>query len=379
MSNVLLVYPALIPSTLLCGKLQLEWLDRQGHIHFQAVQRERVTAHLSRWADVVILVRADSLMERDLLKKWKKAGKYSVYVLDDDLLNVPENMQSSDHYRRSETVRTMREIMALCDCLLSPSKTLLRKYKRNFEKCALVEEPASVPNSTVPSFSSPIKIGFAGSVDRTEDIDRILQGVLRRLIHDYGGRIGVEMFGPKPKIVEELGIRYIPYCNSYETYLKTIQSLAWEIGLAPLSDTEFAACKHYNKYIEYAACGIAGIYSEVEPYTRVVEHGKNGLLCQNTEDEWYHALTRLIEDRTLRNQISQNVFTDAQTRFSIEATALKLQESLSEILWFESDRRVIHGIPWLRFQDFARRTARALMKYGWRFPAVALRKFRDVY
>ena len=86
-------------------------------------------------------------------------------------------------------------------------------------------------------------------------------------------------------------------------------------GYAP--GTEFHRCKHYNKYIEYAAWGIPGIYSAAEPYTQAVRDGENGLLCPNTEEGWYAAMARLIEDAALRRRLGETARREAETVYSI--------------------------------------------------------------
>lgn len=80
----------------------------------------------------------------------------------------------------------------------------------------------------------------------------------------------------------------------------------WDIGLAPLLDTVYNRCKTDNKFREYGACGIAGIYSAIPPYTASVQHEITGLLTENTEDAWYHALKRLILEEVLRKSIAGN-------------------------------------------------------------------------
>ena len=45
------------------------------------------------------------------------------------------------------------------------------------------------------------------------------------------------------------------YLEDYEDYRSAMGTLGWDIALAPLPDTPFHRCKHYNKYIEYASYG----------------------------------------------------------------------------------------------------------------------------
>ncbi len=376
MTHVLLLCPARIPSAILCGHAQFEWLGEKGLIEYRWNTSGRVTDKLAFWADVVIFVRSDSDLEVSLAKKLKSAGRYLIYALDDDLLNVPEYINSAEFYNCLKTQKNIREAMEICDCLLSPSVRLLEKYGALFSRTAWVEEPSLAQRGIKRASNGPVRIGFAGSVDRSWDIDELLTGAIGKLLQNYGDRISVEFFGARPTMVDQYGLKHIPYCDSYEEYLRTMKSLDWEIGLAPMPDTEFHACKHYNKFVEYIGYGVVGVYSDVEPYKRVVRNGENGLLCGNTKEEWYAALVRLIEDQNLRETISANCLAEARERFTVEATALELREALGDILSFESERIVIQGIMRLRIYYWCQWILSQCSKYRLKAPIVMIKKLK---
>ena len=58
---------------------------------------------------------------------------------------------------------------------------------------------------------------------------------------------------------------------------------AWDVAVAPLHDTAFNRCKSDLKFLEYAALGLPGIYSDVVPYKHAVRHEETGLLTENTD------------------------------------------------------------------------------------------------
>ena len=250
----------------------------------------------------------------------KKAGKKLVYVLDDDLLNVPAHIESSTFYNNPKTQKYMNEVMRLCDCFASPSTVLIGKYGSTFRETALVEEPALSHRKTEKK-SDTINICFAGSLDRTKDLETLLTDVLKRLISEYGKKISVTFFGAKPAIVDEYGLRYIPYQMEYADYIETMSQQDFDIGLAPIVPTEFSECKHYNKYVEYASYGIVGVYSKVIPYTRAVRNGENGMLCENSTEEWYAAIKKLIDEPELLESMKQCCLNEAKTIYSLETVS----------------------------------------------------------
>ncbi len=198
MKNVLLVARKMIPSVVLCGHVQLSELARQGRAAYRRSAPERCTAGLIAWADVLVFVRCDDPFALSAAELARRAGKYCVYVLDDDLLHVPAGLESAPYYALEETKSRIRAIMDRCDCLLSPSAALLAKYGRGFARAARIEEPAPDVPGILRSGGVPVTIGFAGSSDRAGDVYAIVRGALGRVRSLYGALVRFEFFGARP-------------------------------------------------------------------------------------------------------------------------------------------------------------------------------------
>lgn len=327
--HVLLIYRAMIPSVRLCGHCQLEELDRRGALAYRAVRTEALKDADLNWADIVLLGRLDSWFEHHLAKQASRAGKYLIYILDDDLLNVPKNMPSGVYHSRLQVRTHIAGMIGLSNAVLSPSPLLLEKYAVDGRQGILVIEPAVDPVVYKPHDpTAPVKIGFAGSLDRAEDVERILEEALLRIRDVYGDKVCFAFYGPMPSFGQDLGAQHIPYCDSYSEYRKTINALAWDIGLAPMPDTPFHACKHYNKFTEYAAAGVAGVFSDVPPYTRLKEEIGIGVFCENCSQAWFEAVSQLVEDRESREQIRKSASECASERLSVTAAAEALRQAL---------------------------------------------------
>lgn len=380
MTNNLLLYNGLIPSVRLCGYEQLNYLSEIGKINFQHCATREITKDQIKNSDVVFMVRSDSYLEVKLVRIFKKANKYLVYVLDDDLLNVPEGITSSGHYRTEEVKKRITSIMTLCDCLLSPSKKILEKYGDSFKKTGLIEEPALCYKTASPKESNQyIKIGFAGSTDRGADIDSMLTDVIKMVAEKYEDKVKIEFFGAKPKLFKQLNLAYYPYEDNYEDYQKKMWELNWDIGLAPMPDTEFHRCKHYNKYIEYAANNIIGIYSNIYPYTEVVKDGENGFLCNNTKEEWIKKIFYCIENYDKLDLVRKKIKNNLVEKFTVKKTSDSFAEVIPEVLHYKANPEKLNVNCYLlyilKFISFIKKVSDIIRINGVKTPIIVWYKF----
>ena len=331
--HVLLVYRKMIPSIRLCGHCQMECLAKEGKLQYRAVQEMKLTNDDLNWAQVVLLGRLDSWYEYQLTKLLHKAGKYLIYIIDDDLLNISPEVSSAAYYGQKEIQSYIRGMIEMSDAILSPSPLLLEKYAVNGRKAIQIEEPAIDPIPYRPHDpSKPVKIGFAGSIDRVGDIEEILKDALIQIKKEYGNKVKFEFFGAIPSFAKELDAKCIPYTDSYDEYRRTLNDLEWDIGLAPIPDTPFHACKHYNKFIEYAASSITGIYSEYAPYTFIHNQELYGNFCRNEFSEWVEKIRKEIDDRELREKQKKNCSGYAFHVLSVESVSQSFLLSLGTIL-----------------------------------------------
>lgn len=93
----------------------------------------------------------------------------------------------------------------------------------------------------------------------------------------------------------------------------------FSIGIMPLNDGLFEKGKCGFKLIQYMALGIPVIASPVGVNSEIVAHNENGFLVQNL-DEWREALTALINNPSLRNQMGRAGQNLIKEKYCIEVT-----------------------------------------------------------
>lgn len=304
--RILLIYRAMIPSIRLCGHIQMQVLCEKGKIEYRYSSVRNLTSQDLSWPDIVLLGRLDTRAESYVVRRLKKMGKYLVYILDDDLLNVPEGISSAEHYGTREVKAQIEWMISQSDAILSPSPLILEKYAVEHTRGILIEEPAINPISfKAHAPEQPVIIGFAGSVDRVSDVEEMLREVLMRIHMKYGERVKFAFFGAIPSFAQSLDAHMIPYQDSYEEYRHMLNDAHWDIGLAPMIDSAFHRFKHYNKFCEYAAAGIVGVFSRKEPYIRLENTIGIGCFCENTVQSWYNAISELLDNPQERERLRE--------------------------------------------------------------------------
>ena len=370
--NVLVVSTTFIPSVLLCGHCQLEYLEKQGKLNYKFSISHFINSRNVDWADIIVFLRSDSDIDAYVSKMAKKAGKKLIYVMDDDLLNVPSYLSSAPYYLLPSTQHNIRTIMSNCDTFLTPSPVLLEKYGRNFKYCFNIAEP-SLNRINKKEDNEKVKIGFAGSIDRAQDLNEILEDAITQIVDKYGDSIEIEIMGAKPDFVDKLGLKHLPYQDGYDAYTAYMAKCNWDIGLAPMPLTEFHRCKYFNKYVEYASFGIAGIYTNCEPYIYGIRDRENGLLVNNTTEEWVNAISELIENEKLRKSISAECLKEANEIYALDILAEDYFNKITND-YVQAPKSQISGLEFAKFIIFFKRVFRKVKEQGMNFPAWFMKK-----
>ena len=365
--NVLMLSTTFIPSILLCGHCQLDYMEKQGVINYKFVPSHFVKRKNVEWADVIVFGRSDTDIDAYVAKIARKAGKHLVYFLDDDILNVPSYLSSAPYYLLPSTQKNIRTTMSYCDTFLTPSPVLKEKYGNGFKHCHLIAEP-SLNRIDKKEANDKVKIGFAGSIDRAQDVNVILEEAIRQIVEKYGDTIEIEFMGAKPSFLEELHLKHLPYQDGYDAYTAFMARCNWDIGLAPMPLSEFHRCKYFNKYVEYASFGIAGIYTNCEPYVFGIRNRENGLLVNNSTEEWVEAISELIENAKLRKQISEECLKEADEKYSLRVLAPDYYAKMLGDYQVPEKYGSIPGFLPAKMLFFCKRVYRKIKEQGKDFP-----------
>lgn len=286
------------------------------------------------WCDVLVCVRGCEYPTLCVVRAAKAVGRFLIYFLDDDLLNIPSGNASSNYYRDNKIKINLTQILELCDVLWTVNQQILLKYGQYISRSVLMRVPAKIHRQP-PEFSGKIHILYAGSADHSGLVRELLAPAAKKILEEYSGKADFTFIGADPNLKHTTGVQFYPYFESYDEYQKTVLEGNFSIGLAPVYDTPFYACKYYNKFIEYSSCGIVGIYSNCEPYQEVVAHRENGILCENTAESWYQAIKQMVDLPQDVQRMACAAAKSLEEQFAYPAVAQSLMEQIPEVVSFQ--------------------------------------------
>ncbi len=98
---------------------------------------------------------------------------------------------------------------------------------------------------------------------------------------------------------------------------------AMDVGLMPLTDDEYTRGKCGFKLLQYMACGVVPVASDVGFNREIVQHGVNGFLVRSAA-ETVQYVERLAREPELRRDLAQAARRTVEQKFSLTAAADKL-------------------------------------------------------
>ena len=341
MANLLCIYENRIATVEILEEFfsRLNETDQRVQVKFVSVLN-LIETDLS-WCDVLYMIRPNNAVFARLAEMTKKYGIVTVTHLDDDLLHLPQG-NIDIPWRKRGLEMTIKN----SDILSSPSPYICKTYANSFEIKRTISVDTPVPECDIKTHldekNGRTKIVYAAGIAHNLFFDLFVHPILDELNGKYGDKISMTFMGVRPEIDVKKYSFPIDYIDSlpFKEYRERVGRENFDIGLAPLSSTEFTRCKYFNKFIEYSIFGIVGIYSDTEPYTFVVKNNENGILAGDDPLDWLEAICRLIDDKQLIKRCRDQAYSTLRTRFNSEEIMNRFINDLPEIVNYHKEKSV---------------------------------------
>ena len=355
--NILIVLPAVIPSAKIGVINPLNELKRKGFCEFRVL----LESHINRfWGndgalqrllqsyDVIIMCRNQSALALNIAIEARRQWIPLIYDIDDNFFDIGLTSAIGRYHRDPLRLYQLEEIVKYSSKVRVYAKPMLPHMQRLEARYTLVDsyfDKRLVKGVRRQRHKGVVRIAYPTS--RTnDDLAEIFVQAALKLFEKYGDKVEIHFWSNVPGPLRRFkGVKQHKPIANYETFIDSFYKMGFDIGLAPLKNTVFHRSKTNNKYREYSGCGVAGVYSNVDVYSDCVEHEQNGLLVENTPEQWFEALDRLVSDPALRKELTQNAAKTLDGRFSLDVTLKNWREQITESLTLVQDQKSFPKAP----------------------------------
>lgn len=248
------------------------------------------------------------------------------FEIDDDLFSLSSDHPDATVY--SKLKEDLEYLLRNSDLVIISTEALRKEITervpdksvhviRNYLDEKLWFTP--IGNDKIRRETDEIRVGYFGTSSHIHDLEMIKDAFLiaRKNLDKDKIKLVLEVVGVTRKSQD--WYRILPVPSGYSEYPDFVswirQSVQWDIGIAPLVENKFNKSKSYQKYLEYTALGVPGIYSRYGEYQDIIENGTTGILVDNKVETWSDALIILAKDSKLRTDLLNMAQKDVYARY----------------------------------------------------------------
>lgn len=224
-------------------------------------------------------------------------------------------MSKSDRQLYDDGVLRMKKTLELCDFAITTTERLSKELAGYVSEVYINRNVAS---EKMLALSKKAVLGrdndrdniilgyFSGSITHNDDfafLIPVIDEIMKKYQNVYLMIVGILDI---PKELKEHCDRIIaePFVN-WKELPKIIASV--DINLVPLEENIFNEAKSENKWLEAALVKVPTIASDFGAFRKIIEDGKDGILCGNIED-WKNKLECLICNKSFRKALGEEAY-----------------------------------------------------------------------
>lgn len=245
--------------------------------------------------DVVILQRRVGEADLDRIAAMPRHSRaLKVYELDDYLLDLPARSVHRAHLP-ADIRRSLPRALSLADRLVV-STPALAEALGGLHPDIRVAYNRLPPNpwSRLPpprrNAGPRPRVGWAGGISHTGDLEMIAE-VVRTLADE----VDWVFMGLCPPALQP-HVREFHPGTEIAHYPRALARLHLDLAIAPLEDNRFNACKSNLRLLEYGACAVPVVASDIEPYRGALPVTR----VRNRHQDWVAAIREQLADADAR-------------------------------------------------------------------------------
>jgi len=316
----------------------IDVLNLFADISYKFLPTSSITSEDIMCCDIFITVRGSEYLTYSVVSAAKNAGRFIMYFLDDDLLNVPIGDAVSKTYYDVQVKNYLPKILSLSDVLWCVNPKVGNDYKKFLRNGRVVVSsvPVLLPQvNALTGFHKDDKVTrflYAGSKSHSDNVCRIISPALQKIYDEYKDNVHFCFIGADPKLNF---VEFNPFFDDYDEYRSFVLSRHFDYGIAVVGEDEFYQSKYFNKYIEYTQLGCIGIYSDLPPYSTVIKNRENGYMYNNTSSGLYDVLKMLVSSEA-SSKVFENAYNDISIHNSSEFVHGNIAEEIPELCAFSA-------------------------------------------
>jgi len=249
---------------------------------------------------------------RQVVDQARQLGKPVLYDLDDLLLDLPLNHPDRQFYYKSDALFPVLQAIVEADAVTVSTPALQDAIRPHNPQTWLLPtclDDRLWPLEPVTARANPTPLVLRWIHDHPvfSEPDGFVDA-LASFLRQRGDSVLLRVLGCRPPeallALPNLDWRAdLPL--DYSGYAALVSSQSCDVYVIPHPDQHaYFRSQSPLRFFELSACGVPGIYSQVEPYREVFEHRQNGWLA-SSRDEWLTGLNALADSAELRGQIAR--------------------------------------------------------------------------
>lgn len=237
---------------------------------------------------------------------------FMVYELDDYLTNLPlKNVHRADF--SGDVMKMLRKSLSYMDRFVVSTAPLAEAFSDLHPDIVVMHN--RLPDDWWGSLTSlrqqgrKPRVGWAGGSSHTGDLEMIAD-----VIKAFADEVEWVFFGMCPP-------KMLPWIHEFhsgidiEMYPKKLASLNLDLALAPVEDNIFNACKSNLRLMEYGACAIPVICSDVACYQTI----NSVTRVKNRYKDWVDAIRFHLDNASASERMGRELYEEVRCDWTLNS------------------------------------------------------------